>query len=174
MSLSCGELVKGLPSSHLILPKRHGIQPLMCHLLPLTSHQRAWWKTYIYIFSHIILFCTLKKNFQYSCFTILFYSIKQSDSVTGIHFSFPSWFSLPPLIPSHPSRSPREHWVEQFCYTVGSYQLTVLHMPVHIHQFQLPSSSHQPTPCPHVCSLHPHLLLPCKEVYLYYFSRFSI
>ena len=83
----------------------------------------------------------------------------------------------PPYHPapqSHPSMSPQSTELSPLHYTAGSHQLSVLHMIVNICQSQSQFiTSHSPRPvsiCPFSTSMY--LFLPCKQIYLYHFSRF--
>ena len=53
-------------------------------------------------------------------------AIQQYESAIGIHMSPPSWTSLPPPTPSHPSRLSQNTGLSCLCYTATSHQLSVL------------------------------------------------
>ena len=59
---------------------------------------------------------------------VLVSAIYQHESAVGIHMSPPSWASLPPPTPSHPSRLSQNTWLSPLLHTANSHQLSVLHM----------------------------------------------
>ena len=77
---------------------------------------------------------------------VLASAIHQHESAMGIHVSPPSFTSLPPPLPSHPSRLLQSPGLSSLSHTANSHWLSVLHIVVYM------------LPC---CSLHsPHSLLP--------------
>ena len=85
----------------------------------------------------------------------------------------PSFLSLPPSPPSHPSRSSQSMELSSLCYTEASHQLSTLHMVVCLCQsYSLNSSTLPFARCVSMSVLSESLFLPCKQVYLYPFSRF--
>ena len=84
----------------------------------------------------------------------------------------PSLFVLPPTPPSsHRALS----WAP-CAITAGSHCLSILHMVVDICQPQSSNSPHLcfPSVFTHPFSTSVSLFLPCKQVHLWYFSRFHI
>ena len=100
--------------------------------------------------------------------------IHQHDSATGIHMSAPSWTSLPPPCPSHPSRLSQNTGWSALCHTANSHLLSILHMIIYVFpcysQFiPLSPSPTVSTVCLYVCI---SIAAPC--VHQYHLSRFHM
>ena len=67
----------------------------------------------------------------------------------------PSWTSVPPPSPPHPSRLSQSTELSSLFHTANSHRLSVLHMAVYMFQCCSFSSSHPflPPLCPQVCSV---------------------
>ena len=63
---------------------------------------------------------------------VLVSAIYQHESAIGIHMSSPSWNSLLPLIPSHPSRLSQSPSLSSLSHTANFHWLSVLHMVVYM------------------------------------------
>ena len=64
-------------------------------------------------------------------FTVLVSSIHQHELAIGTHMSPPSWTSLPPHTPSHPSRVSQSLGLSSLNHTANSHWLSVLHIVVY-------------------------------------------
>ena len=71
--------------------------------------------------------------------SVLISAIHQHELSVGIHISPPSWSSLPPPAPSHPSRLSQSPGLSSLSHTANSHWLSILHVLVYMF------------PC---CSLH--------------------
>ena len=81
-------------------------------------------------------------------------AIQQHESAIGIHMSPSSWTSLPPPIPSHPSRLSQSTDLSSESY--GKFPLVIyLHMVMYMFLWYSLKLSHPllSPPCPQVCSL---------------------
>ena len=95
-------------------------------------------------------------------------AVQQSESVIHIHIS--TLFQI-----LFPYRSLQSIEQSSLCYTIGSHQLSILYIVVYICQSKSPNSSHPPYPTlVSMClfSTSVSLLLSCKYIHLYHFSRF--
>ena len=113
-----------------------------------------------------------------NCFTnIVFVSaIHQHESATGKHMFPPSWASLPPPTPSHPSRLSTEYWVwapRVIQQIPADYLVYVWWCMFLCDSLSLPHPL-LPPPCPPVYSLSVSPLLPCKWLHQYHLSRFHV
>ena len=103
-------------------------------------------------------------------------AIHHHDSATGIYMSPPSWTSLPPPCPSHPSRLSQSTRWSSLCHTANPHSLSILHMIIYVFpcscQFVPPSSS--PAVSTSLFSMSASPLLPCKYVHQYHLSRFHM
>ena len=103
---------------------------------------------------------------------VLVSAVEQSDSVIHIHISMSTLFQI--SFPYRSSQSPE--CSSRYC-TVGSLQLSILHIQVHICQSQFPNLSHRPPfPwSPYTCSLFLCLYF-CFEKYVHFYciSRFHM
>ena len=75
-----------------------------------------------------------------------------------VYISPPSWTSLPPSTPSHPSRLSQSTGLRSLCYTGSSHLLSILHMVMYIFPCYSLNLSHPLLPplcaqffSPHVC-----------------------
>ena len=95
---------------------------------------------------------------------VLASAIHQHESAVGIHVSPPSWSSLQPLTPSHPSRLLLSPGLSSLSHTAYSRRLSVLHMVV----YMLPCHSLHSSRHLHALktlslfSMSASPLLPCK------------
>ena len=100
-----------------------------------------------------------------NCFTILCWFHNQHKSATDLHMSPPSWTSLPPPTPSHPSRlsqSPRPELPASY----GKFPLAVYFTYGNVYVSMLLSQFVPPSPSSAVStslfSMSASLCLPCK------------
>ena len=135
--------------------RNHLYQEYIC-LYYLNFQPRA--KTMMYVDLNKVIYFFFKLG--YSCFTMLCqFLLYNKVNQLYVHIC-PLPLGPPPHPPSHPSRSSQSTELSSLRHTAGSHQLSVLHMAVHIRQFQSPSSSHPPSPCP-VC---PHVPYICVSI----------
>ena len=128
-------------------------------------------------------------KFLFSCFFIiigiqLFYNVvlasvvQGSESALYLHITPPSWTSLPctPLvITEHRAELPVLYSSFQLviCFTHGSVYMSILISQfIFLLQFISQFTSIPLAVLTHLFSTSMTLFLPCKQVYLYYFSRF--
>ena len=100
----------------------------------------------------------------------------QCEAATGIHMSPPSWNSLPPPIPSHPSRLSHSLGFE-LSHTADSYWLCILYLVMYMFQCCSLSLSHPlipPSVSTSLFSMSMSPLVPCRYVYPYHPFRFLI
>ena len=101
-------------------------------------------------------------------------AIHHHESAIGIRMPPPSWTSFPPPTPSDPSRLSPSSGLSALHHTADSHYLAVLHV---VYMFQSSSilfTLSFPLLCAQLFSLCFSLLLPCKLVHQYRFSRFHI
>ena len=67
-------------------------------------------------------------------------AMQQHESVINIYI--PSILSLPPITPSHPSRSSQSPRLSSLCYTSASHWLSILHMVMYMCQCYSLNSSY--------------------------------
>ena len=100
------------------------------------------------------------------------------ESAIGIHMSPPSWTSLPPPSPAHPTRLSQSPSLGSLRHTANSLWLSVLHMIVYMFPCYSPNSSHLPFLPPlamlSLFSMAVSPLLLCNYIHQSYFSRFHI
>ena len=143
------------------LSSPEGIQPLESINTTLTDYHL--WPSILPVRPEISYFISeIKPTYPPSLwpYSAAFSAVQWCESTMCITYT-PSLLDLPLShypSPSHPSRSPQS--TELSAYTAGSHKLSVLHMAVHIHQSQTPSSSHSP---PWLC-VHPLVLYICVSI----------
>ena len=105
--------------------------------------------------------------------------IYQHGSLKGIHMAPSSKASLPPLIPSQPSRISQSPSLSSLNYTTNSHWLSILHMLVYMfpcYSLYYPTLSFLPTPPMSISlfSLPESPLHTYKQVHQHQFSRVYI
>ena len=99
---------------------------------------------------------------------VLVSAIHQHESAIGIHMSSPSWTSLPPPTPSHPSRLSQSTGLSSLSHTANSHWQSILHMVMYMFPCYSLHSSH-PLPFLHPASIS---LLLCLPLHCYPANRF--
>ena len=154
----------------------HGKSCCIC-IHPLFPQQTAT----SYDFTINTLVCTvLKIHFTFFYWRIIALQCCVSFCHTAkwirhMHTHIPCLLDLPPPS-SQPTRLSQSTELSSLCYTAGSHQLSILHI-VSLFMSNLISQfiPHSPSPVStHPFSTSTFLFLPCKQLYLYHFSRFHI
>ena len=83
------------------------------------DHSKKMLIGYLHVFLIIFFFFETGGNLLYK--VMLVSAIEQHESAISIPLSTPSWTSLPPFIPSHPSRLSQSTRVSSPCYPATSH-----------------------------------------------------
>ena len=105
-----------------------------------TAQQSQWNVNEVIYFTSLLRLLRSWQSFFYSFFffnwritlyRIVLVSAKhQHKSAIGIHLSPPSWISLPPPSPSHPTRLLQIPGLSSLSHTANSHWLSILHMVI--------------------------------------------
>ena len=133
-------------------------------LVSLLSFKRGFFFLFFFFFvylgsspsSNVFFFFFFQLEGNYLAYCDCF--VHHHESVIGIHTSPPSWNSLPPLSPSHPSKLSQSTHMGSLIHTANPHLLSILHMVMYVFQCYSLKSSH-PRSLPFI-SVSP--LLPCK------------
>ena len=102
----------------------------------------------------------------------------QHESAVGLLMSPPTWTSLPPSPPSHPSRLLPSPSLSSLSHVANSHWLSVLHMVMYVSMLfspYLPHSPSSPTSCVHKSILNVCISIAALQiVHQYHLSRFHI
>ena len=95
-------------------------------------------------------------------------SIQQHELALDIHMSPPSWTSLSPSTPSHPSRLSHSTGLSSRPHTANSHWLSILHMVIYIvYVSRLLCQFVPPSPCPTVSTV-------CSRERSYWWTDFQV
>ena len=162
------------------------VQMFLCRCNRLSARASATWALMFYKKNGFLFFSFFSfDNFFFNIFNWRLmtsqycsgFAIHWHESATGVYMCSPSWLSLPPPSPSHPSASSQCSGPEHPVSCIEPGLATVSHMIIYMFQcYSLRSCHPRLLPqSPKDCSIH--LCLFChlsKEGYCYHLSKFHM